>query len=315
MTPAELERLIDRTIGSLWRGLLRALDLSRGGDFLTTLERYLLARNIQAAVDAVDLVEFQNAVARLQQQLAPIREAAWEVARLDLPKRLQADSLVRVSYPKHLVDRPDVQQAIARQDLSRIQGIARETQEAIRDIIARGLREGTHSTKLAREIREIIGLNRSQAAAVANYRAKLLADGVKRPPDRIERMVARYARKKLTERAETIARTEVIRAQSEGRRLQWLRLVAEGKLNSGEWQMEWLTARDERTCPICWPMHGQRQDIGDPFDSRDGPVYAPPVHPRCRCNVRLVLRGFREGRSPTAARDRILRDLGRFGGP
>ena len=35
----------------------------------------------------------------------------------------------------------------------------------------------------------------------------------------------------------------------------------------------WNSAADERTCPVCWAMHGEKFDPGDPFDT----------HPQCRC--------------------------------
>lgn len=283
-----LDALVERTIGALWRSILAAIDAVQGRDITGVLSRVLLARNIQDALDAVDLTEFQNAVANLQRQLGPVREAAFDLARLDLPKRLQADQLVRVNMARVLMDHPDRARAIAAQDLSRIQGVTAETREALREIIARGLQQGTHPTTLAREIRGLIGLNRQQAKAVANYRARLLSDGVKRPPARIERMVERYARKKLRERSETIARTETLRAAGEGRRLQWERLVRDGALDSSEWEQEFLTAHDERTCPVCSPMDGQRRDIGQPFQASTGLFYAPPIHPNCVVGDTLV---------------------------
>ena len=35
----------------------------------------------------------------------------------------------------------------------------------------------------------------------------------------------------------------------------------------------WNSAADERTCPVCWAMHGEKFDSGEPFDT----------HPQCRC--------------------------------
>ncbi len=69
-------------------------------------------------------------------------------------------------------------------------------------------------------------------------------------------------------RAQTIARTETIRAFNTGA---WSRYQAAG---FQRWQ--WLTAADERVCPICGP--------------RDGNVYPasaekPPLHPNCRCTL------------------------------
>ena len=37
----------------------------------------------------------------------------------------------------------------------------------------------------------------------------------------------------------------------------------------------WVTADDERTCPVCAPLHGQL------FRNDEGPM--PPLHRSCRC--------------------------------
>jgi SPP1 gp7 family putative phage head morphogenesis protein len=310
VTARELESLTERIYRAIWRDLLRALELVRNGAWLPAVERLLLDGDLDGAFRAIGRVELDNALAQIPGRLGPLRDAGFESAVNTLPRALRADSFVRVNLSRHALDRPDVAQAIARQDLSRIQGITAETDKAIREIIARGLREGIHPRKLAGEIKQIVGLTARQAEAVAKYRVRLEKEG--RKPDQVERMTTKFANRKLRGRAETIARTEVIRAQSEGRRLQWERQVSEGRLQGDEWEQEWLTARDERTCPICAPMHGQRTPIGGMFESGVGPVLSPPVHPNCRCTVRLVQKGFRAGQDPTPARDAIMRRLGKL---
>ena len=42
----------------------------------------------------------------------------------------------------------------------------------------------------------------------------------------------------------------------------------------------WLTARDERVCPICGPLHGARKNKGGVYP---GGLSGPAAHPRCRC--------------------------------
>lgn len=73
-------------------------------------------------------------------------------------------------------------------------------------------------------------------------------------------------------RAEMIAVTETTRSVVQGER-------------EAVWQMQkesglrmipiWLTAQDDRVCPICGPRHKQVIE-GSNF---------PPAHPRCRCGV------------------------------
>lgn len=70
-------------------------------------------------------------------------------------------------------------------------------------------------------------------------------------------------------RATLIARTETLRAHNEGRKTFYDQV--------GVTKMEWITAEDERTCPVCAPMNGKVYDI-------KGDVTAP-LHPACRCSV------------------------------
>src|SRR6478609_1524405 len=46
----------------------------------------------------------------------------------------------------------------------------------------------------------------------------------------------------------------------------------------------WVTAKDERVCPSCGPLHRQSAPIGEKF--KEG-VWTPPLHVNCRCDVIL----------------------------
>ena len=70
-------------------------------------------------------------------------------------------------------------------------------------------------------------------------------------------------------RATLIARTETLRAHNEGRKVFYRQ--------AGIKKVKWLTAQDERTCPVCRPLDGRVFGI----DEAEG----PPKHPGCRCNV------------------------------
>jgi len=83
--------------------------------------------------------------------------------------------------------------------------------------------------------------------------------------------------KKVTLSAEkrpiNIARTETVRLANQGLK----DLYLENKIKS----YRWLTALDERTCPICEALDGQV------FETRDGEagVNMPPAHSMCRCSM------------------------------
>jgi len=79
-------------------------------------------------------------------------------------------------------------------------------------------------------------------------------------------------------RAEAIAVTEITRALSQAEAM-YAKELAERDL---ELQERWLTAEDEKVCPICGALdHTLKDKWGQEFP--DG----PPAHPNCRCQVVL----------------------------
>jgi len=163
-----------------------------------------------------------------------------------------------------------------------IREISEETRAAVRTITSRAFTEGLAPRQAARLIREVVGLTTRQALSVDGYRRGLEAQGVS--PERVETLTARQATAARNQRAVTIARTETIRASSEGQDEVWRQAVDAGDLQpEATWQV-WSTSKDSRTCPICGPMQGQKRRLGEPFETGDGRrVQAPPVHVQCRC--------------------------------
>jgi len=72
--------------------------------------------------------------------------------------------------------------------------------------------------------------------------------------------------KTAQQRATLIARTETLRAHNEGRKVFYRQV--------GVTKVQWITAHDERTCPICRPLDGKV------FGIDEVPVIP---HPACRC--------------------------------
>lgn len=292
----------------IMREILEAVDAIRSGFVISAIEQYILARDVARAVNEVGLQPLTNALARLTANLDPVREAAWNNAIEELPKRWRETSGATETLAAASVRDPALAQPLVAMDLSRITAISQETRAAIADVLSRGISSGTHPTILARQIKGIIGLTRRQALAVENYHARLTGAG--RDTSQVERMTARYAKRLLTQRAGSIAATETARAQNDGLLARWQSLVRTGALASADWRVEFVTAHDERTCPLCAPLDGARINIGGTFATSVGPVAGPPLHPLCRCIVRLVRGTFRAERPTAIARDAILRRIG-----
>jgi HK97 family phage portal protein len=101
-------------------------------------------------------------------------------------------------------------------------------------------------------------------------------------------------------RAEMVARSEVIRSSNAGAHMSYL----QGDIK----QVEWRDTDDQRTCKFCNSLDGKVIGIGETFlglgesvrvENEDGsvseykntyePVLFPPMHPGCRCTIVPVL--------------------------
>jgi len=79
-------------------------------------------------------------------------------------------------------------------------------------------------------------------------------------------------------RAETIGMTEAILAATMGNLLGWdIYGIIE--------EVIWMTAEDERVCPICRPKHETVIQLYDALYGGD----RPPAHARCRCWLEAIL--------------------------
>lgn len=107
----------------------------------------------------------------------------------------------------------------------------------------------------------------------------------------IDKMVEAYARKYRKFRAETIARTEALRAVNVGVQDAWRQAVEQNKVSETSLRRRWSVALDERLCETCSPVPSMNPKLGvkfaQPFATPKGPAMLPPLHPNCRCSVTI----------------------------
>lgn len=129
-----------------------------------------------------------------------------------------------------------------------------------------------------------LGVDPKWANAAMNYRKALLEAEEPMPRSLIERAWDRYVADATGARAELFAQTETMTAMNFGQQMIWEQAILNGDLPRDANKV-WITAMDERVCPICEPLDKKAVPILTRFKTDAGKLWVPPAHPRCRCTV------------------------------
>ena len=249
-----------------------------------TLSEIITALNEQDEEAAIAATQIESLAPELSVLSAAIYAALLEgaeSARAELPVALQAEAFD--------VLEDAVQEWLTDNGGRMVSQISETSRQAIVEAIQNQLNGDGSARRAAQEIRRVIGLTARQQQTLERLRQSMAESGAVRPV--IERSVAARADRMLTERANLIASQEAFNAITGGRQLFWEQLAARGALDP-ETLRQWITARDERVCPVCRPMHRQIRRLTQPFDlggPRSGEsVLTTPAHIKCRCSVVLI---------------------------
>ena len=208
---------------------------------------------------------------------------------------------------------PEVQQALRDAQDALIQQLIDSSRDAIEQVVMDGALQGLSAADLVDDIRAVIGLTDTQAQAVMNYQAmletldptalerqlrnttmdQLVQDAIDAgdflPSDTIDQMVQDYADNYLEYRASTIAQTESVRAVNAGLHDAYSQAIDRGALPADAVHREWELG--DSPCPICESIPDNNPDgvgVDEEFESDDGPVDDPPIHPNCMCSVNYI---------------------------
>jgi len=127
---------------------------------------------------------------------------------------------------------------------------------------------------------------RTVSASIVDNTRKLV-ERAARSARTVKELMERIAVRFSPAHAEQVAITEVTRAISRGGEELQRRL----EMQNVRTVRRWLTAEDERVCPVCAPMDHTTFESGAWV--RAGLASGPPAHPRCRCWV--VVEYVRDG--------------------
>lgn len=273
-----ISRIASRLEPAMRKRFLAAVERTQGAVDMAALERALESGAVDAAEAVLQLEQFPEQLGETAKLVRAGMQAGGELAAADLSAQLGASISFNLTNPQAVAWAREHAAALVTQ-------VSDETRTAIRGVIERAVAGEMTSPQAARHIRDIVGLTERQAAAVDSFRAALLADGV--DGDNLERRVSRYAAAQLRRRATTIARTEILTSANTGQQLLWEQTERDGLLDAHKTRKRWIVTHDDRLDPHCERLDGQEVGLKDHFP---GGVSVPPLHPMCRCAVRLVFK-------------------------
>jgi hypothetical protein len=181
--------------------------------------------------------------------------------------------------------RPEAAAWATREAGTLIRGVSTETLAQVRGLVSSAQLGERTWYDISATLRQTIGLDPRRATALARSmdanRAALTAAGV--PAGKVEARVAsmgaQYAARLTKSRADTIARTEVMRASAEGKWQAYSQGVEDGWISPAS-VLVWIASEDDLTCEECADLNGTTVPITEGF-----PVLPGWVHPNCRCDI------------------------------
>jgi SPP1 gp7 family putative phage head morphogenesis protein len=256
------------------------------------LNNTVVLENIRAAIasnnpsgGAVGLSwsNFVGALDKTVPTLANQLAASANLSAASLPKSIQIASSFTATDPRAI--------AWAQQRAgARILGITKESQKAVTETIARGLKGQLTRDEVVEGVGRVVGLDSRQARALGTFYEKnlnaLLDQGLsyENAARAAKKLGEKYRERLIIQRATRIARTETNAAANAGRFLSWAEADLQGFLPTGS-EKRWKTSQDERNCPTCRPMHDETVPWQSAFSTGD---IVPPAHVNCLCTSVIV---------------------------
>lgn len=283
---------LEKALGLAWVDIVEWLRQQNG---LAAIEERLQLGNIDDVIADVEAAALRFAAETTEAYVtAGQRAARWLDVKID-------DALVRFDVANHRA----IERARENQ-IDLVRGFTQEQRVITRNVITDGVRRGANPREMARSLRDSIGLTETQEQHVRNYRRaledrdwsnamrralrdkrsdrlleRLRRDGEPLTPKQINRMVEDYRRRYVAHRAETIARTEALRAAHEGHDDALAQAIANGDVEAKQLVEEWHSRRaGPRARDMHRAMNGKRVPFGTDFVLPDGVRMRGPGDPR-----------------------------------
>lgn len=259
---------------------------------------------IQGIIDAMDWAQMVSDWAEVSRILAAGGKAGGNptLNKIIREARRKAEaglwptpSEVMIDMAFDIVDR-NVTRYAERRAAELVVQIADDMRNTIRTVIVEAVNGGYTADEAARVLAKVIPLHDRYARAVMRRERSLyerfIREGMTAGKARAKaaELGTKYAQKLTRARARTIARTEIMTASNYGQWEGYRNSIDSGFISNPAQgykviTKEWITAQDERVCPVCGPMDEKQVDWSEEF--KPGMPF-PPAHPNCRCSWNII---------------------------
>lgn len=256
------------------------------------------AEQIEAALTTYRLLMINHAKAELRKSVSVTGQELLRLA--DLASQLYlgrftalvgpsaTTSYIRAYAAADAGDVPmDLIYALANQHAERMGKYFHETsKDALAQGFNRMVNKGVPARVAAERALDAFGLTPRQMNGYVALDASLKTHSS--IPRNIKAQTLDYIGRSIRRRLKIFGAQEEHNLTQQAQQVAWMWLLDKGKLSAMA-EKVWITARDERTCSVCRPMHGKRVGLTERFMLPSGEdLYVPGAHVNCRCSVRLV---------------------------
>lgn len=274
----KLRRIADQFEPKVMREFLNAVASVQDGTAIGAVRDALSRGDVEGAIERIPWEKLGQPY--IERQLTPqLRQAlrqAGEVTMRAIPREGAAFA----------VDNPRVAAFLDRRGADLVVEIGDEQRTALRSVLRQSLDSGLPAQETAQLVKPLVGLTEREMQAVANYRARLVADEAS--PATIAREVDQYSARLHQARALRIARTETSIAVNQGAREAWQQRIDDGTFEASELQREWVAVIDDATDEDCAALDGVTVGWDESFP---GGAEPGELHPNCVVGETIVSPG------------------------
>lgn len=262
---------------SVKASLVEGLKTFRNRADVEKVEAALRKGDFLAATEAVPFVKLPKDLAGLRDKIGKVVDKSAERSVTFFPKVLQPEVVFSA-------DAPRVSKYILGHTGELIQGVTDQQRLAVQSMVRKSLDGAIPPARAAKMVRDVMTLNERQSIALQNYYEKLAKSDF--TPREMDVMLDAYGNELLDARCLMIARTETADAVNFGQLELWRQAADDGIIEAQQTYKEWVI--DPGTaCERCEALDGQRVLLDEQFDTDDGPVDGPTLHPHCNCMLSL----------------------------